>query len=143
MDGFTHGFNIGIEGPVGPGRETNNKSALDKRHAVGEAIQRELLEHSICRPFSVTPLKPFHCSPVSAVDKPDGSVHLILDMSAPRGDALNEQINKGKFSCRYSLFDDAVEMVAGAGRYAYGEIGSKKCFSFMSSEERRLVVIRV
>ena len=84
MDGFTHGFNIGVEGPVGPGRETNNKSALDKRH-VGETIHRGLLENSICGPFSVKPLKPFHCSPVSAVDKPDGSVRLILDMSAPRG----------------------------------------------------------
>ena len=52
---------------------------------VGKAIQRELLEHSICWPFSVKPLKPFHCSPVSTVDKPDGSVRLILDMSAPRG----------------------------------------------------------
>ena len=40
-------------------------------------------------------------------------------MSAPRGDTLNEQINKEKISCRYSLFDDAVEMVAGAGRYVY------------------------
>ena len=119
MNGFTHGFNIGVEGPVGLGRATNNKSALDRKHAVGEAIHRELLEHSICGPFSVKPLKPFDCSPVSTVDKPDGSVHLILDMSAPRGDALNERINKERFSCRYSLFDYAVEMVAGAGRYAY------------------------
>ena len=86
MDGFTHGFNIGVEGPVGLGRVTNNnKSALDRKHTVGEAIQRELLEHSICGTFSVKPLTPFHCSPISAVDKPDGTIRLILDMSAPRG----------------------------------------------------------
>ena len=115
MDGFTHGFNIGVEGRLGLGRVTNNKSALDRKDAVGEAIQRE---HSICGPFSVKPLTPFHCSPVSAVDKPDGTVRLILDMSAPRGDALNERINTEKFSCRYSLSDDAVKMVPGAGRYA-------------------------
>ena len=52
IDGFNHGFNIGVEGPVGPGRETNNESALDKRHAVGEAIQRDLLEQYMQAIFS-------------------------------------------------------------------------------------------
>ena len=45
-------------------------------------------------PFVHPPFSYMHCLPLGAVDKPDGSVRLILDLSAPQGDAVNERIDK-------------------------------------------------
>ena len=60
-----------------------------------------------------------HCSPIGAVDKPDGSYRLILDLSSPRGEAVNEGIDRQEFSVTYSRFDDAVDIVHALGRGAY------------------------
>ena len=82
---------------------------------VRKAIQKELDNHSVVGPFVQFPFAYFHCSPLGAVDKPDGSLRLILDLSAPRGDAVNEHIDKDMFACKYSLFDKAVYIVSGIG----------------------------
>ena len=119
LDGFENGFLIGVEGEVGPGCSKNNFSALLRKGAVTSALDREVLAGTIHGPFSKPPFPRFHCSPVTAVDKPDGSVRLILDMSSPRGDALNERIDKDKFACRYSSFDNAVDLVRQAGRGSF------------------------
>ena len=59
-----------------------------------------------------------HCSPI-AVEKTDGSYRLILDLSSPRGEAVNEGIDLEKFSMTYSYFDNAVDIVRklGAGSH--------------------------
>ena len=115
LKGFTSGFSIGVEGEVGPGSFKNNASALIRSRAVSAAIARELLAGTLHGPFSSPPFPKWHCSPVTAVDKLDGSVRLILDMSSPKGDALNEYIDKDRFACHYSLFDNAVHMVREVG----------------------------
>ena len=57
-------------------------------------------------PFDVT-----HVSPIGAVPKPDGSIHLALDLTSPGGSSINAGISQEEFSCTYSMFDDAVEIV--------------------------------
>ena len=69
-------------------------------------------------PFVQPPFEHFHCSPLGAVDKPNGSVRIILDLSAPLGDAVNEHIDKDMLACKYSLFDEAVVIV----RYRIGSL---------------------
>ena len=119
LSGLQFGFDIGVEGLVGPGSCKNNSSALECPKLVSDAIQRELSDGSIWGPFTSPPMSPFHCSPVSAAAKPNGSVRLILDMSSPRGDALNEFIDKDRFVCKYSSFDDALRLLIQVGRGAY------------------------
>ena len=40
-------------------------------------------------------------------------------MSVPRGDALNDLIDKDTFACKYSQFDDAVKIVVEVGKNSY------------------------
>ena len=80
---------------------------------------KELNGNSICGHFLSKPIANLHCSLAAAGDKLDGTVRLILDISAPRRDALNEQIDEEKFACKYSLFDVAIKMVADASINIY------------------------
>ena len=94
-----------------------------------KAIQKELDNHSVVGPFGQSPFAYFHCSPLGAVDKPDGLVRLILYLSAPRGDAANEHIDKDMLACKYSLFDEAVDIVSGIGSEAFmAKIDIKNAF---------------
>ena len=119
LRGLTYGFDIGVEGALGPGSRSNNFSALKNKELVSVALQQEIRNRCISGPYVVPPLVNFHCSPITAVAKPNKSVRLILDMSAPRGDALNEFIDPDKFSCHYSSFDTAVDMIVGIGKGAF------------------------
>ena len=118
-NGLRFGFGIGVERAMGPGSTSNNFSALRSKRLVSEALNKELANGCISGPYPAPPLPNFHCSPITAVDKPDQSVRLILDMSSPRGDALNEQIDPDRFSCHYSTFDRAVDLVVSVGKGAF------------------------
>ena len=119
LQGFEYGFRIGVEKEMGPGSSRNNRSALGNKIEVSRAIQKEVNNGCLAGPFKNKPCVPFHCSPISAVAKPDKSVRLLLDMSSPRGDALNEAIDPLVYSCHYSHLDNAVGMVKKLGRGAY------------------------
>ena len=67
-------------------------------------------------PFSSSPFQNFHCSPLNAVPKKDGSTRIILDLSSPSGSLVNEGIPSEFFSIKYSFFNDAVSMVREVGR---------------------------
>ena len=79
----------------------------------------ELDRGHISGPFRGPPFIHTHCSPTGAVEKTDGSYRLILDLSSPRGEAVNEGIDREEFSVTYSHFDDAVDIVRelGAGSH--------------------------
>ena len=69
--------------------------------------------------FQCPPFTPFQCSPLGAVPKKDGTFRIILDLSFPRGFAVNEGISREEFSVRYSSFDEAVLLVHGLGPNAF------------------------
>ena len=115
LQGFTRGFDIGFRGLGLPTRPRNLRSARDVPDAVSAAIALELQRAHLAGPFRAAPFPCLHCSPLGAAPKPDGSVRLILDLSSPRGCAVNEGNDPELFSVRYSSFDDAVRLVAHVG----------------------------
>ena len=70
-------------------------------------------------PFDSIPLPDLHLSPIGAVDKPDGSVRLILDLSSPRGSCVNEGIDPSLYSVKYCSFDDALNLIHINGRSSF------------------------
>ena len=97
LDGFRFGFDIGFRGPVVPTRPRNLLSARSNPAPVVEAISKELRRGHTSGPFQGPPLSSFHCSPLGAVPKKDGSHRIILDLSSPRGCSINEGISKDEF----------------------------------------------
>ena len=129
--GFTHGFDIGFRGSFDDphARPRNSLSARDHQDGVSLAIEKELRRGHTSGPFSAPPFPSTHCSPIGAAPKPDGSVRLILDLSSPRGDSVNDGISAEEFKCKYSTFDDAVDLVRKIGpKAAMGKIDIKHAF---------------
>lgn len=115
VSGFTFGFHIGFLGSITSGRERNNTSACVSQDKVSSAIYKELLRDHTAGPFSSPPFDSFHCSPLGAVPKKDGSTRIILDLSSPVGSSVNDGIPPEFFSVRYSSFDSAVDIVRDIG----------------------------
>ena len=118
LHGLREGFAVGYAGLVTLGRTIPNRSAVLRESLVTAAILRELRAGFLCGPFRCGPFAQFHCSPLGAADKPDGSARLILDMSSPRGSSVNEGIDPAAFSVQYSSFDDALVILRRLGRGA-------------------------
>ena len=111
LDGFTNGFSVGYQGPLTAGQCRNLLSARSDPAAVTRAISKEVQRGHTAGPFHIMPFPLLHCSPLGAVPKKDGTYRIILDLSSPRGSAIDEGISPETYSVRYSSFDDAVNMV--------------------------------
>ena len=129
--GLKQDFHLGYTGTRFEITPQNLKSALDNRPNVIEAIWKELERRHIAGPFNEPPLQPLHCSPLGAVLKKDGSWHLILDLSSPKGQSVNEQIPKDAFSVTFNTFDDAVNMVKKLRGALMGKVDIKHAFRLM------------
>ena len=112
ISGLREGFHLGYTGPRFAITPKNLKSAWDNAAQVTEATVKELSRDHIAGPFPTPPLENLHCSPLGAVPKNDNTWRLILDLSSPRGQSVNESISKDDFSVKFTKFDDAVDMVS-------------------------------
>jgi hypothetical protein len=121
LAGFTFGFDIGFRGALTDlnSRPRNLLSARGNVVQVSAAVAKEVSRGHTSGPFRRPPFVHTHCSPLGSAPKPDGSVRLLLDLSSPRGDSVNEGIDPLEFACKYSKFDDAVDIAVRLGRGAW------------------------
>ena len=117
--GLEHGFSLGFQGDVLQSTGRNLKSAHQNSEAVSKSIAVEVERGHTVGPFPAPPLDAFHCSPLGAVVKKDGSARLILDLSSPKGSSVNDGIDAETFAVKYCSFDEAVNMVRDIGPGAY------------------------
>ena len=117
--GLHFGFDIGFSGEACNSRPPNLRSAIKFFRSVSAQVAAEVSRGHTLGPFSCPPFINFHCSPLGAVPKPNGSVRLILDLSSPRGSSINEGIDQDHYSVRYCSFDEAVDRIRGLGPSAY------------------------
>ena len=111
VERFTHGADIGFRGEHVTHIATNNKSASMHANAVTTAIQLEVARGHTRGPFAVPPLPNFRINPLSARIKPDGTARLILDLSQPAGDSINDGIDPAEFSCSYTSVEAAIALI--------------------------------
>ena len=116
LDGLRNGFDIGFLGSSVATQPKNLRSATQLRPLLSQAVAKEVKRGHTAGPFCSPPFQPTHCSPIGAVEKDDGTCRLIMDLSQPLGQSINENIPKEPFSVKYSRFDDAVSMVLKKGR---------------------------
>ena len=119
LHGFQHGFNIGFTGQINEQHRQNNKSARDNHDQVSKAVAKEVERGHTAGPFPYPPFRRNHISPISAAPKPDGTCRLVLDLSQPSGESINDFISKEDFPCEYTHFDAATDLVHRLGRGTY------------------------
>ena len=115
LDGLRNGFDIGFTGTFTPTFPKNLKSADQNKTAISTAINKEVSRGHTAGPFPTPPFPLTHCSPIGAAPKKDGTVRLIMDLSQPHGESINDDISKEEFSFQYSKFDDATDLLMRAG----------------------------
>ncbi|MCP3664903.1 MAG: hypothetical protein GY696_20805, partial [Gammaproteobacteria bacterium] len=85
-----------------------------------QEIRQDVADDSKFGPFSAPPFNEFVCSPVAAIPKgDDGKIRLIHNLSAPRGQSINEAIPEECYRTSYDKFDLAVAMVRRVGPGAW------------------------
>ena len=110
-----HGADIGYRGDLRARVTRNNKSAETRRDEVSAAIAAEVRAGTTCGPFPSPPLCEFVVNALSARDKDSGGVRLILDLSQPRGDSVNDGINPDEFRVSYTSVDEASRLIFALG----------------------------
>ena len=115
VDGLRNGFDIGFTGNPSATFPKNLRSADQNKSEIQSAINKEVHRGHTAGPFPSPPFPLTHCSPIGTAPKKDGSVRLIMDLSQPHGSSINDDISKEQFSCEFSKFDDATDLLMEAG----------------------------
>lgn len=126
------GFPIGFNGDQSIFRDVkstdvwklrNHKGALEFPEKMNEYLYKESKHKSIAGPFKENPFKEgIKISPLNSVPKKDTlERRVILDLSFPKGSAVNEFINKDyyldeKIEVIYPKVDDFIQIIKQKGR---------------------------
>ena len=109
LDGIQYGFSIVDREVVVKNVETNNHASCrtgTNKHRIEQMLR---LEISNGRYVPVN-TKPDICSPLAAIDKPDGSLRIIQNASIPNDLSLNDYSDK-KVTVKYQTVKDALDMI--------------------------------
>ena len=115
LNGFSYGFDLGYKGSINPGTQRNLLSARAHHKEVSTALAKEVSHGHTEGPFDVSPFPILNVSLLGAVKKKDGSYRIILDLSSPQGESVNDGIDRLEYSVWYQSFDDAVDLVCSLG----------------------------
>ena len=115
LDGMLHGFRIGYNGPRDSLISPNLRSALDNPTIVHEYLSKECERGHTAGPFSNPPCMPFRSAGIGVVPKKSGGHRLIVHLSAPAGDSINDGISGDEYSLEYVTVDDVVAHVVKQG----------------------------
>ena len=116
----THGIRVGYEGSLsGRTRRPNHSSSYLHVDVIKNSIQSELKKGRIKQVQLPTD---YFCSPIGLVPKLDDGIQMgwrvIFDLSSPEGHSVNDGIPKEYGSITYETLNDAIRLVAQAGKGA-------------------------
>ena len=116
----TSGARVGYEGPIlGQTRQPNHTSSFLHSDVVTNQIQNEVMKGRI---MEVNLPSNYFCSPIGLVPKLSNGIQtgwrVIFDLSSPEGDSVNDNIPKQYGTIVYETLDDAIRLVAQAGKGA-------------------------
>lgn len=87
IDGFTHGFSLGYEGPINRQVQANNlKLRVGSETELWNKVMAEVKEGRFCGPWVTPPFDNYVQSPIGLVPKHEaGKTRLIFHLSHPKG----------------------------------------------------------
>ena len=116
--GFEKGFKIDYTGPRISCEFKNLRSAFNHPAELLEKVTKEISLGRIAGPFDSPPFTNLRVSPVGLVPKSDGGWRMITHLSYPKGDSINDGIDKSVCSVKYTSFDKVTNMIYKLGKSA-------------------------
>lgn len=117
--GIKSGFRIGFDRPVRTLKATSNtKSAVNHPQPAQAFISKELQAGRIVGPLDPSQFPHIYTSRFGVIPKRSqpGKWRLILDLSFPEHNSVNEGINVSHCSMKYTSVDEAACIIAKLGR---------------------------
>ena len=116
------GARIGYEGPSHVTiRRPNHRNALRHANIIADSIRSEIAEGRIME-IPALPRDRHFCSPIGLVPKMTDGIQtgwrVIFDLSAPESSSVNDGIPPRYGAIVYETLDDAINLIAKAGRGA-------------------------
>ena len=91
----------------------NHHSALQFPEGITKFITKELGHQAILGPFKNPPHPQYHCSPLLSRPKNDGNRRVILNLSYPKGQSLNDHVSPDRYDgCEYKLKFPSIDDIA-------------------------------
>ncbi|OWA55484.1 hypothetical protein BV898_19870 [Hypsibius exemplaris] len=109
--GLTDGFDLGYMGPQLPRMTPNARTAMMYPEVLRANITKEIALRHTVGPFDKPPLDNFVCSSLGVRPKKTGGARIIMDLSQPFGNSVNDYISKVDYTLHYCSIDDAVRTV--------------------------------
>ena len=120
LRGLREGFRIGYKYGSHELRPAsrNMQSAKQNKQVVEECLAKEVAEGRVVGPLNPANIPGVQISPFGVIPKPHqtGKWRLIMDLSAPEGQSVNDGIDKRLSSLRYVSVDDVASLVQNLGR---------------------------
>ena len=112
IEGLKFGFKLHYEGPRVPVSCKNSKSVIHDYGNVKKKLDKEISQGRIAGPFLSPPFPTLRCSPLALIPKKvPGEFRLVLNLSYPPNNSVNDFIDEQFCTVRYSSIDEAVRMV--------------------------------
>ncbi len=118
VSGLREGFRIGFnyEASMGQSSSKNMPSALERPEVVREYLLKECAEGRVIGPVEPALLPMVHTSRFGVIPKgTSGKWRLIVDLSSPEGNSVNDGISESLCSLTYVSVDDAARAVVEKG----------------------------
>lgn len=127
VKGFTEGFSLGYRGPQKRRTLANNhKLRAGNKVVLWNKLMKEVKNLRLSGPYLEPPFKYFLQSPITLIKKkgstsedPDENTRLIVDLSWPHGDSLNDHTPDEVKKVKYPLFDKSIHMCLTEGKGCY------------------------
>jgi hypothetical protein len=96
--------------------QKNSRSISENPDLVREKIFKEIDLGRVAGPFDYPPMPIFTVSPIFMVRKKNSDFRLIHNLSYPSQNSVNDLIDPEFCTVRYSIIDDAIDMINRIGK---------------------------
>ena len=110
------GADVGYVGPRLGFTVPNAKSADTYSEQLSQSIAKEISRGHTVGPFLSPPLPKFVTNSLGVRPKPNGDYRIIMDLSRPAHQSVNDHIDKEAYSVKYSTIDHAIKLISRTGR---------------------------
>ena len=127
IQGLQNGFDLEYMGPFQHRTPDNLLTAAQDPQPIKDKLQKEVNLGHMVGPFSDPPFPDLICSPVGLVPKKESTeLCMIMHLSYPYRESINNFINPEKAATMYQSFQDAVKLVVQQGRFCWLAKGDMK-----------------
>ena len=127
IQGLKQGFALEYKGQFKFRAPENLPTAKLDPQLIRDRLNKEIQLGRMLGPFEEPPFPDLMCSPVGLVPKKDtDEMRMIMHLSYPYGQSINDFIDPEKASTLYQTFDDAIKLVIKQGHFCWLSKGDVK-----------------